>query len=265
MQQSQRAEFNPALEYAIAQANALHLPVVVGFALTSFPEANRRHYQFMLEGLRETERRLAARGIGFCIRHGAPEDVIPDLAKSAALLVGDVGYLRVQRQWRETVAKRFACPVVFVEGDVVVPVGAVSDHAEFAARTIRPKIHKRLAEFLKPFKPLAVDIPSIGLVKRSLALDNPESLCRKLEVDESVPPSDRLVGGISVANQLLAVVALAVGTTVDEPVVQGGQVVPGKRMTVTMSCDHRVIDGALGARWLQAFAELFEKPESLAL
>ena len=58
---------------------------------------------------------------------------------------------------------------------------------------------------------------------------------------------------------------LAVGTTVDEPVVKGDQIVPGKRMTVTMSCDHRVIDGALGARWLQAFAELFEKPESLAL
>jgi pyruvate dehydrogenase E2 component (dihydrolipoamide acetyltransferase) len=36
-------------------------------------------------------------------------------------------------------------------------------------------------------------------------------------------------------------------------------------MTVTMSCDHRVIDGALGARWLQVFAELIEKPESLAL
>ena len=58
---------------------------------------------------------------------------------------------------------------------------------------------------------------------------------------------------------------LAIGTTVDEPVIKDGQVVPGKRMTVTMSCDHRVIDGALGAKWLQAFAELFEKPESLAL
>lgn len=58
---------------------------------------------------------------------------------------------------------------------------------------------------------------------------------------------------------------LAVGTTVDEPVIENGQIVAGKRMTVTMSCDHRVIDGALGARWLQAFAELFEKPESLAL
>ncbi len=59
---------------------------------------------------------------------------------------------------------------------------------------------------------------------------------------------------------------LAIGTTVDEPVVgKDGQIVAGKRMTVTMSCDHRVIDGVLGARWLEAFGDLFEKPESLAL
>jgi len=58
---------------------------------------------------------------------------------------------------------------------------------------------------------------------------------------------------------------LAVGAVLDVPVVSGGQVVAGKRMTVSMSCDHRVIDGALGSRWLQAFAELIEKPESLAL
>ena len=58
---------------------------------------------------------------------------------------------------------------------------------------------------------------------------------------------------------------LAVGGVVDAPVVANGQVVAGKRMTVTMSCDHRVIDGALGARWLMALADLIEKPESLAL
>jgi pyruvate dehydrogenase E2 component (dihydrolipoamide acetyltransferase) len=58
---------------------------------------------------------------------------------------------------------------------------------------------------------------------------------------------------------------LAVGAVLDVPVVAGGAVVAGKRMTVSMSCDHRVIDGALGARWLAAFAELIEKPESLAL
>ena len=58
---------------------------------------------------------------------------------------------------------------------------------------------------------------------------------------------------------------LAIGTVVDAPVVQNGQIVVGKRMTVTMSCDHRVIDGALGARWLAAFVDLIEHPESLAL
>jgi len=59
---------------------------------------------------------------------------------------------------------------------------------------------------------------------------------------------------------------LAVGTTVDTPVVsKDGTIGVGKRMTVTMSCDHRVIDGALGAKWLAAFADFFEKPESLAL
>ena len=59
---------------------------------------------------------------------------------------------------------------------------------------------------------------------------------------------------------------LAIGTVVDTPVVdRNGAVVAGKRMTVTMSCDHRVIDGALGAKWLAAFVDLIEKPESLAL
>ena len=58
---------------------------------------------------------------------------------------------------------------------------------------------------------------------------------------------------------------LAIGGVRDAAIVQGGQVVAGKRMTVSMSCDHRVIDGALGAKWLAAFADLIEHPESLAL
>jgi pyruvate dehydrogenase E2 component (dihydrolipoamide acetyltransferase) len=58
---------------------------------------------------------------------------------------------------------------------------------------------------------------------------------------------------------------LAVGAVRDVAVVDRATVVAGKRMAVTMSCDHRVIDGALGARWLQVVAELIEKPESLAL
>jgi pyruvate dehydrogenase E2 component (dihydrolipoamide acetyltransferase) len=58
---------------------------------------------------------------------------------------------------------------------------------------------------------------------------------------------------------------LAVGAVLDAPVVKDGAVAIGKRMTVSMSCDHRVIDGALGARWLIAFVDLIEHPEALAL
>lgn len=226
MQQAQRAEYNHALEYAIEQANAAHLPVVVGFALTAFPEANRRHYPFMLAGLRETETRLAARRIGLCVRHGQPEEVIPELAKAAALLVGDVGYLRAQRQWRAAVAKRVSCPVVLVETDAILPVAAVSDHAEFAARTIRPKIQRLLAEFLQPLKPLAVAVPSVGLVKRSLALADPAGLCAKLRLAAGVPPADQLAGGLATASRRLGrFIAHRLATYAEEasdPVADGG-------------------------------------------
>ncbi|GLW64022.1 hypothetical protein Arub01_22660 [Actinomadura rubrobrunea] len=53
---------------------------------------------------------------------------------------------------------------------------------------------------------------------------------------------------------------LAVGAVRDEPVVRDGQVVPGKRMSVTLSVDHRACDGATGARFLARLAELLENP-----
>lgn len=203
MQQAQRAEFNHALEYAIVQANAMRLPVVVGFVLSPFPEANRRHYSFMIEGLRETQHRLARRGIGFCLRQGAPENVIPELARNAALLVGDMGYLRVQREWRNAVAQRISCPFIVVESDVIVPVETASDHEEFAARTLRPKIHRLLPEYLKPLPSRAVSVASLNLLKPSWQLDDVSTICRQLHVDESLPPSSSLKGGFSAADKQL--------------------------------------------------------------
>lgn len=53
---------------------------------------------------------------------------------------------------------------------------------------------------------------------------------------------------------------MAVGAIRQEPVVKNGQVVPGNCMKVTLSCDHRVVDGASGAEFLQTFKELLEEP-----
>ena len=53
---------------------------------------------------------------------------------------------------------------------------------------------------------------------------------------------------------------MAVGGIRDEAVVKNGQIVPGKRMKVTLSCDHRVVDGAVGSAFLQTFKSLLEDP-----
>lgn len=56
---------------------------------------------------------------------------------------------------------------------------------------------------------------------------------------------------------------LAVGTTVAKPVIKNGQIVPGQTLTVTLSCDHRVFDGAVGAQFLNALKDYLEKPALL--
>jgi pyruvate dehydrogenase E2 component (dihydrolipoamide acetyltransferase) len=53
---------------------------------------------------------------------------------------------------------------------------------------------------------------------------------------------------------------LAVGGIAQEPVVLNGQVVPGNLMNVTLSCDHRVVDGATGSAFLQTLKSLLEEP-----
>ena len=53
---------------------------------------------------------------------------------------------------------------------------------------------------------------------------------------------------------------LSVGAGEPRPVVKNGQLAIATVMTVTLSCDHRVVDGATGARWLQAFKALIEDP-----
>jgi pyruvate dehydrogenase E2 component (dihydrolipoamide acetyltransferase) len=58
---------------------------------------------------------------------------------------------------------------------------------------------------------------------------------------------------------------LAVGTIRDVPVVKDGEVVPGKLMTLTLSCDHRVVDGATGAAFLDDVKAMLEEPALMLL
>ncbi|APR77573.1 Dihydrolipoamide acetyltransferase [Minicystis rosea] len=58
---------------------------------------------------------------------------------------------------------------------------------------------------------------------------------------------------------------LAVGQVRREPVVKGESVVPGRRLAMTLSCDHRVVDGAVGATFLKALRQILEHPTQILL
>ena len=212
MQQSQRADNNPALEYAVAQADELHLPLVTCFGLApSYPDANLRHYAFMLEGLRETHASLSRRGIPLIARFGSPPEIAGELGVDAALIVCDRGYLRHQREWRAQLAAECGRRLVEIDGDVVVPVETASQKREYAARTIRPRIHRQRDRFITDLSgarshrsgasPVVPD-PSQSR-HRPIDLTDPASTLATLDVDTSVGASTRFHGGTAAARKRL--------------------------------------------------------------
>ncbi len=204
MQASQRALDNHALEYAVGKANELNKPLVVFFGLTSsFPEANERHYLFMLQGLQETANELEKRGIPFVIQQISPEKGVLSISKNASLTVTDRGYLRIQKQWRQYAAQHLRCPLIQVESDVVVPIETVSQKEEYAAATIRPKIHKHLETFLLPLTSEPLQRTYMKHHFESLDLSNISSIVSTLHLDHTVKPSSLFHGGTSHALRLL--------------------------------------------------------------
>ncbi|MFZ5729329.1 MAG: deoxyribodipyrimidine photolyase [Phenylobacterium sp. RIFCSPHIGHO2_01_FULL_70_10] len=205
MQSAQRAGFNPALELAIEAANQRDLPVVVGFGLTDgYPEANARHYAFMLQGLADAAERLRARGVTFVLRRGEPDRVALDLSREAALVVCDAGYLRLQRLWRRRLAEAIDVRLVRVEGDVVVPILQASRKHEYAARTIRPKIEKLWDDYLVPLRERRVAQAGPADLASELDLGDLDAALATLQVDRSVPPVRRFRGGEGEARRRLA-------------------------------------------------------------
>ena len=205
MQQSQREAHNPALEYAIERANDLGKPVLSAFVVdASYPDANLRHFAFMLEGLAETAAALADRGIKLVGRFGSPPEVIAELAGDAALVVCDRGYLRHQRSWRTQLARSCKAAVVQVEGDVVVPVEVVSDKQEYAARTIRSKVNRHRDEFIRALKRRRPEKSSLPLrVTGDADFRKPGSVLEGLDIDRSVPKSERFEAGTEAAQAAL--------------------------------------------------------------
>ena len=170
MQQSQRTVCNHALEYAIAQANDLNLPLVVCFGLMDdYPEANLRHYAFMHQGLNDVEQSLRDRRIKFVINFGQPSRVAIHFATRAAMVVCDRGYLRHQRQWRDEVSRNWTAPQgagTGIQGFVDVEFDVEQDGHVSSVRIVRsagvPALDKAAENALRrsALPPLPAEFPA---------------------------------------------------------------------------------------------------------
>ena len=167
----------------------MHLPVVVVFGLTDgYPDANIRHYTFMLEGLKETRAALADRGIRMAVQQGEPVEVALQAGRNAALIVCDRGYLRHQVSWRKNLAEKADCAVVQVESDGVVPVEIASPKAEYAARTFRPKIHKHLDDYLVELSEAEPRQSSLHLDLDGIDSGDTAAIISEMSLDRDVSP-----------------------------------------------------------------------------
>ena len=204
MQQSQRAECNHALEFAVRRANAIGKPLLVAFGLTAdYPDANLRHYHFLLGGLALTAKAIERRGLGFVLRFGRPDEVAVELGGDAAEVVCDRGYLRHHREWRGEVARRLAVPVWQVESDAIVPVETTSSKREYAARTIRPKIHRQLTGFLKRLATTPIENGWGGGNVVGEPWSDVDGLLGSMSIDRSVQPVPGWTGGTASARARL--------------------------------------------------------------
>lgn len=163
MQREMRVEDNWALLFAQDLAQKNKVPLWIIFALrtdltTHF--GTRRMLDFMLTGLAQVEEVANKHGIGFQLLLLDPVKAIKDFIKlkQAAVLVTDFSPLKTPRNWKTQIAHDVNIPFYEVDAHNIIPCWQLSDKQEFAAYTIRPKVHKLLNEYL-------TDYPTVQTMK----------------------------------------------------------------------------------------------------
>jgi deoxyribodipyrimidine photo-lyase len=195
MQRAQRAMDNAALTVAIEAGNLLRKPVLVFFQLVPHSRhANLRHYQFLVEGLRDIANELKERKVSFAVRSFPNHGILKFCAEvRPCLVIGDENPLQEGELRKAKVAAKLELPFWTVDTDVIVP-SRLLKREHYAARTIRPKIHALLPQFLQPVKNPSALIPWRPAAQDSTTMPG-LSLLDQLPIDRSVAPSGYFHGG----------------------------------------------------------------------
>ncbi len=150
MSRDQRVRDNHALLEAQREAMEHKLPLAVVFNLYSkLGFRKQEHFAFMVEGLKEVEADLRKLNIPFIRTIGDVPTNIAVLTKELKprTIYFDFSPLRHSRTTQKQVAAGADCRVVVVDAHNIVPAWVISDKEEFAAHTIRRKLHKTIEQW----------------------------------------------------------------------------------------------------------------------
>ena len=199
MQRAQRGTDNPALNVAVEASNLLRKPIVVFFAPVPFyPHANLRHYRFLNDGISDIAAALTRRNIGFVLRRYPYHSLLKFCEEvKPALVIGDENPLREPESWRVRAAKKLKIPLWTVDADVIVP-SKLLEKAQYAARTIRPRLAAQLKTYLVPARDPHARI-AWGKRTRIHSLNPQVDITQKWRLDRTVSPASGWIGGSSEA------------------------------------------------------------------
>jgi len=203
-QMNRRVDSNHAVEYAIGEANRMGLPVLLYEAVTcAYPYASDRFHTFLLEGVEETARRAARRGLGyqFYLRKTRADanDVLYRLAKDAALVVSDDYPTFVAAAHNASVPAKLGVAYVVVDASCVVPMRLI-ETKQYGAYTLRPKIRKLLPRYFRPVESVEVKKrwqgrPPLEEFHTKVTAGLIPELVASCEIDHTVKPSLSFAGG----------------------------------------------------------------------
>ena len=187
MQRDRRSNNNWALVHAQNIAIRLKAPLTVFYSLNgNFSDGNNRQYGFLLKGLVDTIKELEKYKIPFHIRRG---DAISSIKKyiskaNTGYLITDFSPLRVYKNRVAKLVSEINIPFEIVDAHNIVPTWVVSEKQEFAAHTLRRKIHLLLDEFMHPI-PKIIPHPFLDK-KNEYEQFKPNVILKNLRIDNSV-------------------------------------------------------------------------------
>lgn len=151
MQINRRLHYNFALEYAVAYANKLSLPLVILEGLAcDYPWATVRTTTFIMEGMAEHARQLQNTASVTYIpypeqRKGSYKKLVADLCKRASILISDEYPVFIMRERNEQLQKELKIPFHTIDANGIIPM-ALSEKAPYSAFIFRRLMQKRFLE-----------------------------------------------------------------------------------------------------------------------